>query len=78
MSQRNVERVIGRLITDEPFRRRFGEDPAAAIEELVGSGAELTDVERRALAGVDVRLFDQVARALDPRLQKIDCCRGPW
>ena len=71
MSQRNVERVIGRLVTDEKFRRRFESDPVKTLEEMAATGAELTDVEKRALAGLDARLVARFAGAIDPRLQKI-------
>ena len=71
MSQRNVERVIGRLVTDEKFRRRFESDPVKTLEEMAATGAELTDVEKRALAGLDSRLVARFADAIDPRLQKI-------
>jgi hypothetical protein len=76
MSQRSVERVIGRLVTDEEFRRRFAEDPAAALEEMVAGGFDLTRVELGALAGIDRCLVERMADALDPRIQKIECCRG--
>ena len=71
MSQRNVERVIGRLVTDEKFRRRFESDPVKTLEEMAAAGAELTDVEKRALAGLDARVVARFADAIDPRLQKI-------
>jgi len=71
MSQRNVERAIGRLVTDEKFRRRFESDPVNTLEEMSATGAELTDVEKRALAGLDARLLARFADAIDPRLQKI-------
>jgi hypothetical protein len=71
MSQRNVERVIGRLVTDETFRRRFESDPVKTLEEMAATGAELTDVEKRALAGLDARILARFADAIDPRLQKI-------
>ena len=35
MSQSNVERIVGRLVTDEAFRRRFWENAGRALEELV-------------------------------------------
>lgn len=75
MSQRNVERVIGRLVTDEQFRRRFESNPVQALQEVAAAGAELTDVEMRALAGLDARMVTRFADAIDPRLQKI-CCRA--
>lgn len=75
MSQRNVERVIGRLVTDEQFRRRFESGPVQALQEIAAAGIELTDVEMRALAGLDARLVSRFADAIDPRLQKI-CCRA--
>lgn len=76
MSQPNVERVIGRLVTDETFRRRFAGDPATALRELVEAGVELTPIEVRALACVDAALLSRIAEAIDPRIQKIDCCGG--
>jgi putative modified peptide len=75
MSPRNVERVIGRLVTDEQFRRRFESNPAQALQEIAAAGVELTDVELRALAGLDARTVSRFADAIDPRLQKI-CCRA--
>ncbi len=74
MSQRTVEAVIGRLVTDEGFRRRFGDNPATVIDELIVSGAALTPVERQALLDMDTTACEQFADRLDPRLQKI-CLR---
>jgi hypothetical protein len=75
MSQRAVESVIGRLVTDEEFRRRFADGRAAVIDELVTSGLPLTPVERRALLEMDAAACEQFADRVDPRLQKI-CLRG--
>ena len=76
MSQRNVERVIGRLVTDEGFRRRFAREPESALRETVGAGLELTECEMHALANIDARLVERFADALDPRLQKTDIPGG--
>lgn len=78
MSQRNVERVIGRLVTDEPFRARFAENPEAALKEIVECGLELTSVELGALAGMDVGMVTRFAEAIDPRIQKVCGCGDAW
>lgn len=75
MSQRGVERVIGRLVTDEEFRRRFEENARAALGVAMACGAELTEVEVEALAGIDARRLARLAETLDPRLQKV-CTHG--
>ena len=72
MSQRSVERVIGRLLTDEGFRRRFAADPAAAIAELAAAGIDLNPCERNALAALDLAAVARCADAIDPRLQKTE------
>lgn len=72
MSQRNVERLIGRLVTDEGFRRRFARDARAVIQELVEAGCELNECERLALGRVDPAEVDRLASSLDPAIQKID------
>lgn len=72
MSQRHVEMVIGKLVTDEDFRREFSRDPVALLKGLRTCGAELTEVEMRALAGLDPRRVERFAESLDPRLLK--CC----
>lgn len=72
MSHRNVEQVIGRLVTDEGFRRRFGEDAGAAVQSLVDDGLELNTCERRALLAIDPVRLAAFAEALDPCIQKAD------
>jgi len=71
MSQRSVEMVIGRLATDEEFRRRFEANRAGVLEEVVAAGLALTPVEQRALLDLDFSACKRFARQLDPRIQKI-------
>ncbi len=72
MSQRNVEALIGKLVTDEGFRRRFGDRPAEVLQELVTSGWELTPAEQRALTCCNLGVVERCSRAVDPRLLKVD------
>jgi hypothetical protein len=72
MSQGNVERVIGRLVTDDGFRRRFAGDPQATLRELTASGLELNPCELRALAALDPGRISRFAEALDPRIHKVE------
>jgi hypothetical protein len=76
MSQKNVEWVIGRLVTDEALRHQFLADPRRTLQELAGSGVELTMCELRALLSMDPRLLARLADAIDPRLQKSDLREG--
>jgi len=72
MSQRNVERVIGRLVTDEGFRRRFAADPAEVLHEMLETGMELTCLEQKAIASIDPDVAARFADAIDPRIQKVN------
>jgi hypothetical protein len=76
MSQPNVEKVIGRLVTDEEFRRRFVNDPWVTIRELVAGGCDLNECERLALSGLDLRAVDRMANSIDPSIQKVDTHGG--
>ena len=67
---RSVERLIGRLVTDENFRASFRRDPHAALVDARAQGIELNSVELRALLATDISLWERFARSLDPRLQK--------
>lgn len=76
MSQANVERIVGRLVTDEDFRRAFHEGPERVVRSLAERGCELTRAEVETLVALDPVTLDQFADALDPRLQKASL-RGP-
>ena len=76
MSQSNVERVIGRLVTDEGFRRRFFEDPVAAIRQVVESGLELNACEARALISIDPLRVESFVDSLHPCIQKVELQGG--
>jgi hypothetical protein len=69
MSQRSVEILLGKLVTDEELRLRFRAEPEVTLAAF-RQGLELSPVEIEALRSLDVRALDRFARALDPRLQK--------
>jgi hypothetical protein len=70
VTQRYIEMIIGRLLTDEEFRERFRTNPHLALAELLERGTALTRSEIAALMATDSALWDQVAAHIDPRLQK--------
>ena len=69
MTQRCIEMVIGRLLTDESFRETFQTDPHRALSELLERGLHLTHAEIAALIATD-------AEQIDPRLQKVSLTQG--
>jgi len=72
VSQKSVEKFLGRIATDEEFRARFRADRGGILAELMESGEPLTAVERAALLGLDLESCERFAGRLDPRIQK--CC----
>ena len=76
MSQREIEHLIGRLVTDEEFRREFETDPGGMLRGLVERGVALTGSEIAALAATPSEVWRRAARDLDPRLQKVSLKRG--
>jgi len=78
MSQPCVERIIGLLATDEGLRRRFRKNPRAALQEMLDRGLQLNECEQAALTRLDAREINRFARAIDPRLQKIELGGDSW
>lgn len=70
MTQKNVETVIGRLVSDEDLRALFRNNRGAALARLRREGLELNGVEAEALASLDPDELARLGRALDPRLQR--------
>ena len=70
MSQRTIERVIGRLLTDEELRHEFTRSPRRTIAELGEQGWELSRLEIEALLAVEIGLWTEVAARIDSRLQR--------
>jgi hypothetical protein len=77
MTQKNVEMVIGRLITDAGFRRLFERDPVAALESLLDAGLELNRVERQELLCLDAEAFEMLVPAVSARLQRAGFAPDP-
>lgn len=68
MSQRDVERAIGRLLTDEQFRRAFRNDPARACRE---AGFDLSDLELDALAAFPTPALPRIVARIDERIRRM-------
>ena len=70
MSQKTVQLVMGRLLTDEDLRLRFAERPRETLMELREQGHELTTDEMDALVRSDPEVWPLMARRIHPRLQR--------
>ena len=70
MSQKTVQLVIARLITDEDVRLQFLRNPLATLTAFRDQGFELTTDEIDALVRTDRELWAHAAGRIDPRLQR--------
>jgi len=68
MSQRDVERTLGRLLTDAEFRQGFFQDPARACLLL---GVQLAPHELEALLRVPRRRLASLSGKLDDRICRL-------
>ena len=68
MSQRDVERTLGRLLTDAGFRRDFLRNPSRACLEF---GLQLAAHEVEALLRVPPRRLASLAGQLDDRICRL-------
>ena len=70
MSQKTVQAIIGRLVTDEEYRLRFLSDPPGTLTTLRDQGVELTRAEIAALIRTDRAFWTDAADRIDPHLQR--------
>ncbi len=68
MSQRDVERTLGRLLTDQGFRDDFFSDPAHACLQV---GIQLTPHEVEALLRVPRSTLVSLGARLDDRICRL-------
>ena len=80
MSQRSVEILLGKLLTDEGFRRSFfptrdSGERTPDFEAAESQSLELTPIERSALTTLRRHRFELMAESIDPRISR--CSGGP-
>ncbi|MGE3173789.1 MAG: Franean1_4349 family RiPP [Planctomycetota bacterium] len=68
MTQRDVERALGRLLTDELFRRAFRNDPALACR---AAGFDLSQLELDALVALPSRVLERAGNKIDARIRRL-------
>ena len=68
MPQLGVQLVIGKLLTDDEFRRRFERRPEC-LARLRDRGIDLSDAEIAALVEADPRVWSTMAALIDQRLR---------
>jgi len=69
MSQKGVEGLLGRMLTDSDFRRRFYQDPAAAC---IAAAMEVTTRELEAVLTVEEARIAELSKTLDARIVRAD------
>jgi hypothetical protein len=65
VTQRWIEIVIGRLVTDKALRQKFQSAPRETLLDLVEHGTHLTQSEIAALVAIDADLWERAARHID-------------
>ena len=66
MSQKNVELLLGKILTDDEFRNAFLPVGPASFALASRFGLEFTAVERAALSTLQPRAFESLARTSTP------------
>jgi hypothetical protein len=74
---RNVEALLGRLVTNPAVRRRFAADPMSVLREFQEEGYELTAIEFDALAATDPIAIRVFAESIDCRIRQADTVGRP-
>ena len=67
MSQPAVERALGKLVTDEAFRKRFFANPETASWE---AGLQLSPMELDALSKLSHEALTRLGDVLDKRISR--------
>jgi len=70
VSQRGVQLVIGKLLTDADFRQRFEAHATECLGGLRQRGIDLNEIEIAALAGTDPRGWSKLATRMDLMLRR--------
>ena len=70
MSQWGVQIVIGRLLTDEAFRRQFEQCRRECLASVCGGGIDLDRAEIAALVEADAHVWTDMASQIDQRLRQ--------
>jgi hypothetical protein len=65
MSQKGVEGLLGRMVTDGDFRRRFYQEPAATC---IAQALEVTTRELEAVLALDEARVAEFSKMLDARI----------
>ncbi len=68
MSQRYVEKAVGKLVTDEGFRNRFFKDPR---KTSFSEGFDLSQDELQALARIPRAALAALSERLDDRICRL-------
>src|SRR3989454_12557398 len=74
VSQNAVERTLGKLATDDEFRARFFENPAAATWE---AGLPLSPIELEALSRLSQAAVARFSQSLDGRNRRLCVASTP-
>ena len=70
MSQRSVEWLLGRLLTDEDLRTEFVREPVDTLARLQRQGLELNASEVEALLSGDSAMWRDLAERIPARLRR--------
>lgn len=68
MSQRSVEQALGKMVTDEAFRREFFREPDRASLE---AGLDLSPAEMSALQRVPRAMLAKLGAGLEDRICRL-------
>jgi DNA-binding CsgD family transcriptional regulator len=71
MSRRTVQSAIGKLLTDEAFRRRFEELAGDCLAGLGVCGVDPGKMEIASPLKTDSRVWTRMAQLIDQRLQQL-------